>query len=226
MSCLWCDQEIILEISWKNIFRLPKPKLLCEACEAGLEVLQGDLCYKCSRMTAQEICRDCILWLSDNQSDPLVSNYSVFTYNEQMQSMIAKWKYRGDYILADAFKQLFIEKFEKKFSSLIESSLVIPIPLSQRRLQERGFNQAKVLADFLPINNVEILTRDHNEKQAKKTRSERITMENPFKITDYINKKVILVDDIYTTGSTLRHAAFLLRKHGCPEVYAYTLIRG
>jgi len=94
------------------------------------------------------------------------------------------------------------------------------------RLQERGFNQAEVLAAFLPIENRSLLTRIHSEKQSKMTRSERISTKNPFEIVGHINKKVILVDDIYTTGRTLRHAATLLKEHGCPQVYAYTLIRG
>src|SRR5690606_12881635 len=98
--------------------------------------------------------------------------------------------------------------------------------LSKERLMERGFKQAKMLADFLPIEMVEPLSRVHGEKQSKKTRQERMIAENPFFIKETINKKVILVDDIYTTGTTLRHAATLLKEHGCPEVYSLTLIRG
>ncbi len=177
-------------------------------------------------MTKQKTCTDCKWWTSQVESDPLVFNYSVYAYNEQMQAMIAKWKYRGDFILAEAFKYQFVQSFHRKFSSLTGDMLIIPIPLSIERLQERGFNQAKVLADFLPIANRELITRIHSEKQAKMTRSERISTNNPFKINEKINKKVILVDDIYTTGRTLRHAATILKEHGCPEVYAYTLIRG
>lgn len=226
MNCLWCDQEIILEMNWKNIILLSKPQQLCENCEGELEILTGKRCECCSRMTLDMICSDCEWWANQNTPDPLVSNYSVFTYNEQIQAMIAKWKYRGDFILADAFKHQFIHSFRKRFSSVMGQMLVVPIPLSAERLYERGFNQAKVLADFLPIKNSELLTRVHSEKQSKMSRSERISTENPFKMNGEINKKVILVDDIYTTGKTLRHAAALLKEHGCSKVYAYTLIRG
>src|SRR5690625_1097913 len=78
----------------------------------------------------------------------------------------------------------------------------------------------------LPAENKDILTRIHSEKQSKKTRSERLSADNPFVAAKKVNKPVILVDDIYTTGTTLRHAATLLKEQGCPEVYAYTLIRG
>ena len=226
MNCLWCDQEIILEISWENIFILPMPKQLCALCEGDLELLQGKRCHKCSRMTKDRICSDCASWSNDEQKDPLVSNYSIFTYNEQMQAMIAKWKYRGDYVLANAFKIHVSELFIKQFTHLTKNLIIVPIPLSKERIKERGFNQAKVLASFLPIKSQEIMTRVHSEKQSKKTRHERISTKNPFKVNGKVNKTVILVDDIYTTGTTLRHAASVLRKNGCPEVYAYTLIRG
>lgn len=215
-----------MEVSWKNIVVLQKTKQLCGDCESELELLMGERCKRCSRLTKEKICPDCVWWASQTEPDPLVFNYSVFTYNEHMQTMIAKWKYRGDFILAEAFKHDFIQAFHKRFSEMMKDMLIIPIPLSRERLRERGFNQAKVLADFLPIENKGLITRVHSEKQSKMTRSERISTNNPFKIDEQINKKIILVDDIYTTGRTLRHAATLLKEHGCPEVYAYTLIRG
>src|SRR5690625_1117897 len=226
MNCLWCDQKMIIEMNWKNLIMLPKPKQLCEQCNSELELLMDELCVRCSRMTKEKICTDCKWWTDQVGSDPLTFNYSVYTYNHQMREMIVKWKYRGDFILAHAFKEQFIHFFHKKFSPLLEDTLIIPIPLSTERLQERGFNQAKVLADFLPIENKQIITRIHSEKQSKMTRSERISTRNPFKVEEEINKKVILVDDIYTTGTTLRHAATLLKERGCPKVYAYTLIQG
>lgn len=226
MNCLWCDQEITLEISWDNIIVLSKPNQLCEKCLEELEILHGERCQACSRMTKQEVCSDCERWSTADQQDPLESNISVYAYNEQMQAIVAKWKYRGDYILAEAFKNIFIESFIKNFTGKLKNVMIVPIPLSQERLIERGFNQAKVLADFLPVESMNFITRIHSEKQSKKTRNERISTENPFRINKKVNKTVILVDDIYTTGTTLRHAASLLRTHGCPKVYAYTLIRG
>jgi|SRR5690625_2586097 len=226
MNCLWCDKEIMVEMNWINLFLLPKPQQLCDPCTHKLKLLKGERCERCSRMTKEKVCADCAWWGSQDTPDPLVFNYSVYAYNEQMQGMIAKWKYRGDYILADAFKPQFIQSFHKKFAHLKEDMIAISIPLSTERLQERGFNQAKVLADFLPINHQPLITRVHSEKQSKMSRAERISTKNPFKLGEKVNKNVILVDDIYTTGRTIRHAATLLKEHGCPKVYAYTLIRG
>ncbi|WP_449355479.1 ComF family protein [Virgibacillus natechei] len=226
MHCLWCNSHIIPEVSWENLFILAKPKSLCQACEEELEIVQGGRCRRCSRISEDAICSDCKWWDEHTERDSIIYNFSVFTYNDMMQDMIAKWKYRGDYHLGNAFKPYFTRSFQDVFKSLKKEAIAVPIPLSNERLVERGFNQAKMLADFLPVATKEIITRVHTEKQSKKTRHERIGTKNPFEITKPINKAVILVDDIYTTGTTLRHAGTLLHEHGCPRVYAYTLIRG
>ncbi|WP_099159872.1 ComF family protein [Virgibacillus ndiopensis] len=227
MHCLWCDQVIIPEMSWSNIFFLDKPKNLCDVCESKLEKLTGKRCKRCSRLSDTAECNDCMWWDKHLKGqDSLNSNYSVFAYNSYMQEIIAKWKYRGDYQLGDSFQQLFRNVFLQHFTSLPKEAVAIPIPLSVERMKDRKFNQARVLADFLPLKSIEIITRTDSEKQSKKTRQERLSTKNPFSITETVNKPVILVDDIYTTGTTLRHAATLLKENGCPLVYAYTLIRG
>lgn len=226
MNCLWCDNPIVPLISWDNIFILAKPKPLCNACADKLEMLQGNRCRYCSRPSDNPTCSDCKRWKEDALRDSITFNYSIYGYNSFMQDVIAKWKYRGDYVLGTMFRQQFIQAFKEKFAHIEKDALIVPIPLSEERLGERGFNQAKVLAEFLPLKRKEIITRVHGEKQSKRSRSERISTTNPFLMTNTINKPVILVDDIYTTGTTLRHAGALLKKHGCPEVYAFTLIRG
>lgn len=197
---------------------------MCASCSEKLKIIQGPRCRRCSRNHEQAVCSDCFGWQESH--DPLKFNHSVYAYNEQMQKIISNWKYRGDYILGNAFKRVFIQMYAEVFSFLPKDACVVPIPLSKARLKERGFNQAKVLADFLPTMSFDLLTRKHSEKQSKKTRQERLTATNPFNLMKTIHEPVVLVDDIYTTGTTLRHAASLLKKQGCPEVYAYTLIRG
>lgn len=227
MNCLWCDTAIIPQITWNNLLILSKPKPLCESCENELTIIKGKRCKKCSRLSGYSICSDCKWWENYCKSnDPLIFNYSVFHYYEQMQTMVSRWKYRGDYCLGNVFKEHYLTAFKQEFSFLPKNSIVVPIPLSNKRLRERGFNQSQMLANFLSMEKCELLTRVHGEKQSKKTRKERISTLNPFLMTETINKPVVLVDDIYTTGSTVRHAASLLKENGCPSVYALTLVRG
>lgn len=234
MNCVWCDQQILLQLNWQQFFKANNSPALCTECRLRLDILSGDRCEICSRPTEKRICHDCQAWRNINWQrmntnlieDPLDFNISVFSYNEFMKDLMATWKYRGDYVLVKAFEQAFIKAFLKHFSDIGKDAELVPIPLSQERLLERGFNQSLLLAQLLPLPIREILSRQHGEKQAKKSRIERIQADNPFIIEETINKTVILVDDIYTTGSTLRHAASLLKQNGCPNVYAFTLIRG
>ncbi|WP_188391790.1 ComF family protein [Compostibacillus humi] len=226
MECLWCGEEIIMEIRWQNVFWPEKPSRLCTVCKQNLNFIAGNRCAKCSRSTEEKICADCRRWEKQLGVDVLEWNYSLFSYNAFMKEYMAKWKYRGDYHLGFAFQDAIRQLYKEQFSFLKKDAVVVPIPLSKERLHERKFNQAKMLAEFFPLPVKEILGRKHGEKQAKKSRKERIFSQNPFFITETLNKPVILVDDIYTTGTTLRHAAFLLKEHGCSRVFAFTLIRG
>lgn len=213
-------------MDWDNFLFPPKPSKICDNCKRQMTLLNGNRCNRCSRVTEAKLCDDCLRWERYYDGvDVLECNYSVYTYSSFMQDIIAKWKYRGDYELGTVFEESYTTYFQKAFAS-IKNAVIIPIPLSMERLQERCFNQAEMLASFLSLKKMNILSRTHGEKQSKKSRNERIYSENPFILQEKLNNPVILVDDIYTTGTTLRHAAKLLKDAGCPEVYSYTLIRG
>lgn len=227
MHCLYCHEKLIVQTSWEKVFFPNEETKLCHKCMNNLHKLKGSRCHKCSRENDESLCFDCKRWQdSFEKGDPLIRNISLYKYNEFMQQLIAKWKYRGDYILGKCFKNEFIALFKKHFGHIANSAVIVPIPLSEERLFERGFNQAEMLASFISDELIHCLERVHTEKQSKKTRRERMLTLNPFILRTPINKRIILVDDIYTTGRTLRHAAHLLKENGCPEVYAITLIRG
>jgi len=139
--------------------------------------------------------------------------------------MLYKWKYRGDYELGYAFEREYSKGFAKVRKRAGKNAVIVPVPLSEERLSERGFNQAEMLAGFLKVKKSVVLKRRHSEKQSKKSRSERLASENPFQMQESIQTPVILVDDIYTTGSTLHQAAAVLKQNGAPFVAGYTLIR-
>lgn len=228
-SCLYCHETIAGSVKWGNIFQHEGDRLLCHACYENLKPILNNHCLKCYKANEVKLCSDCEQWsLSSDGQDYLSRNVSLYEYNDWVKDFITQWKYRGDYVLGETFKRSFQEVFLREFKTIMKDSVLVPIPLSKERLFERGFNQASQLASFIVEYKVEqedILYRRTNERQSKKTREERLGMKNPFYIKNKINKSVILVDDIYTTGQTLRHAAKLLKKYGCPEVYSCTLVR-
>ena len=228
MHCLLCGDHTRIDVSWGQLLRLPNRRALCDICQQNMPFIRGNRCSGCSRpLHKDRLCRDCIWW--ENRPNPSYHwNYSIYMYDEFMKNVMTLWKYRSDYVLADIFKDDWREHFIKKFSFLNRhETLIVPIPLSDERMIQRRFNQAQVLADFLPYpSQHDALTRLDAEKQAKKSRSERLLRQNPFQLMKPIKKTVILVDDIYTTGTTIRQAASVLNQSGCQQIYAYTLIRG
>lgn len=226
MNCLWCH-KLNIQMTWKNLFTISDGHLLCDSCYSRLEKINLQTsCERCCAETESEICKDCKKWDNNFLSNrPLIKNISVFKYNYFLKEIITKWKYRGDYVLAHSFKKDFITQFKQNF--LYEKDLlIVPIPLSQERLLERGFNQSIQLARFLTNEIIELLKRTHTEKQAKKSRFERLTSENPFICEQNVESPVLLVDDIYTTGATIYAAAERLKQKGCPKIYSITLARG
>jgi competence protein ComFC len=230
--CLICQGIISIPVGWRAIFSVEKEHLLCPTCEGKLEKINGETCRICSRpfqllgdkFRHKNLCHDCVRWEEDSAWQGfLVKNSSIFQYNDFLKEVIAKFKYRGDYVLAQVFAEFIKEELGKN-----PADLFVPIPLSEQRLYERGFNQAEALLMESGLTPANILTRIHSEKQSKKTRSERIHLPQVFQVdpdSHLVGKKVILIDDIYTTGSTLRHAAKLLKGAGAESVQSLTIAR-
>ncbi|MEK7093796.1 MAG: ComF family protein [Patescibacteria group bacterium] len=117
-----------------------------------------------------------------------------------------------------------------------ENTSIIPIPLSRERLRERGFNQASIIAKAfaektkLPIlENVLTRTRNTPPQSQSENRKDRFqNVENAFSLQHTANlegKRVILIDDVVTTGATLRSASETLKQNGVKEIIALTIAR-
>lgn len=231
--CLNCDAQIITHITWKILFFSAEESPLCASCLGKLAPIHGPRCNICSRSFTNlspefiddTLCRDCVRWETNSDwAGVLERNLSAFEYNDFLQTLIARYKFRGDYVLAKAFSSEV-----RTCINQMTFDILVPIPLSEERLKERGFNQALGLAQEAGFPAEDILIRQHSEKQSKKSRQARIQAKDIFKCsftTDITGKKIVLIDDIYTTGSTLRHAAKVLKLAGAKSVSAFTLARG
>ncbi|WP_226536022.1 ComF family protein [Fictibacillus halophilus] len=233
--CQYCHQSYSETWSWAALFGLNAELLLCLSCTAKLELIKGDICRICGRSFSLfpeqyrqgDSCYDCIRWEEDEEwKGVLQQNRSLYVYNVFLKEVITKMKYRGDAELVKAFYPIA----RSKFKSNSRKSLLVPIPLSEERQYERGFNQSEIFAKILTSNVQPLLKRvTHEEKQSKKTRKDRITKKNnPFIVTDKSRVKeqsILLIDDVYTTGSTLRYAAKVLKDAGAVHISSITLAR-
>lgn len=231
--CIICHGDLNPKIGWVQLFSKERNNHTCEECRNKLTEITGDTCQICGRSFEKgeyafkkgEICYDCIRWEEDpDWHGYLLRNYSLFMYNDFLKEVIGTYKFRGDYVIAQAFSNYIQAKLKP-----LKYDQLVPIPLSAERIYERGFNQAEALikeAGFPPTN---LLARTHTEKQSKKSRSDRIHLQQVFSLLpDAIvtDQHILLIDDIYTTGSTLRHAAKVLKEAGAASVSSLTLARG
>lgn len=190
------------------------------------------------KMTAEEIEK----FLPTNPVSPFPFISSFFDFrNKNVKEVIYHIKYKGNTFLIDIFgkiilKKIYQEKNKKKYKD--EVIHIVPIPLSKKRRSERGFNQTELLARSVIkydrqkniIYNPKFLKRiKHTKPQTKLNKSERIkNIKNCYSVPERQREKIsgktiILIDDVTTTGSTLREARLTLLKAGAKEVFAITL---
>lgn len=164
---------------------------------------------------------------------------SLFYYDELMKKIIKNIKYQ---LVKKAFDDLFaaiaphmIEKI-RLYKKLFSQSFIQPIPLHLTRFNKRGFNQAQIIADFLgsilslPV--VGFLERKKPTSSLagiadKKDRHSKI--QGAFCIKDksqIFGKKFLLVDDVVTSGATVKEAGKTLKRAGALKVYVFSLARG
>lgn len=220
MRCLICHEEIAPVVTWVNFWQVMEKQTCCQTCKDQFVIIEPG-CPKCHRSDSKRMCFDCERW-GNGYPDPLEQNVSLFEYNDFAKDWVAKWKYRGDYVLVDSIRKQMKSLFEK---TGWEAYPLVPIPLSEERLFERGFNQSEALIHLLEKQPYNLLKRVHAEKQSKKQRWERVASINPFRLEVPVREPVVLVDDIYTTGTTVRHVAALLKEAGCPRVFSLTIFR-
>ena len=222
MNCLICDRQIEAEITWTTIFKLRSEPPICHTCTNQFTKIGTPTCRYCGR-DDQQTCTDCLRW---EKRGLMTMNRAVYRYNEFLKETITRFKYRGDYALVEAFSAEFATAFKYAFPEISKSTRLVPIPLSDARAKVRAFNQAEALANLLPYQTVSLLKRTTGEKQAKKNRHARLAMANPFELNDEIEPgPVVIIDDIYTTGATIHHAARVLKHAGCQQISSFTLAR-
>lgn len=165
---------------------------------------------------------------------PSIMAYSACLYEGTLKELIHKFKYNGRTALVNIFARLMLE-YIKENPEILDADIITAVPLHKTRLKEREFNQSLLLANKIsegyniPLEHAlekTVRTKYQNEL----TRIERQTnIKNAFKSRQDagINgKKVLLIDDVMTTGATLNECACALIAGGAKKVTCLTLARG
>lgn len=193
-----------------------------------MDLLFPKRCVGCGRI-GRYFCFDCrkTIRYIDHAAQPI----HFFHYEGIIQKAIKALKYRYVSDLASEFVSLIPPL------TIAEADMLIPIPLHSSRLRERGYNQAEVLGGLI-AQKLDIPMRTDILKRVKKTtpqvemkkRSERLkNMEGVFAIHNSSfmihNSRILLFDDVYTTGATMQSAANVLKQKGASVVWTMTMAR-
>lgn len=225
VECLTCGASLSTD---------PVP-FFCTMCWHTIRPLQQPVCARCDQpfvspaataYTPNHQCQDCI-----ERPPDFERAWTLFPYLPPLQDAICSFKYRGKHTLARPLARLMISALPQG----IDADVIIPVPLHPARLRAREFNQSLLLADQLshhlarPVSATHLVRIAATDPQTTLSRQARLrNLRKAFEVRrphDLAEKSILLVDDVFTTGTTLNECAKSLRNAGAGPVFALTLAR-
>jgi len=224
--CVFCEKII------------SKDALFCNDCWVKLQFITDPKCKICAYPfdfqldydAANPICASCLI-----KKPSYDKALTIFRYNHVLKKIIGDLKYRDQTFLAKKFTKILIDKAQNEIANC---DLIVAVPLHQKRLRKRKFNQAVLLCrnlvKFFPKKSFypDFLLRVKNtapqvelRKKQRQKNLKRVFLLNK-KYQDLVkNKKILLVDDVMTTGATLENCAKELKKAGAKTVVVLTIAK-
>lgn len=194
-----------------------------------LSIISGARCIKCSKPVEAEgmLCSDC----ADRQFS-YTRGYALWSYNSYTKKLISEFKYKG----RRDYTEFLVSKLTYHISGMLKSwnpDVIVPVPLHRSRYRQRGFNQAEIIADGVSrktgirlMNDVVIRNKKTSPQKKLDDRQRIKNVNDAFALNDdniskYGNiKTALIIDDIYTTGSTIDACASLLKSRGIESFFA------
>ena len=186
-------------------------------------------CGKPVEKEEQEFCADC-----SRHEAAFEQGRSLWIHKEPVSSAIYRLKYKNKRYYGEIFAEELVNRFSRQIR-IWGIQEIVPVPLHKKRMKKRGYNQAAVIADVvagkmnIPVKN-DAVRRVVNTKPMKELDdTERIkNLKNAFCIAKgYIPKqRILIIDDIFTTGNTIHRVAETLKNAGAEKVYFLTISIG
>jgi len=208
--------------------------LICKDCVRALITVDSDICPYCEKMSLLGLTHPkCV---RRNGVDGLISCYM---YEEKLKKIFWEIKYSfietALYELIKIIPSIALAKlfsYKKLFSPLI----IVPVPLNKHKHSERGFNQSEIIGRYIAAHindplHTRICKRIKNTLPQARIKDKRIrysNMRNAFAIVEKEKIKgstVLIIDDVWTTGSTIKSLAQECKKAGARKVFAFTIAR-
>ncbi|MCH5212494.1 MAG: ComF family protein [Oscillospiraceae bacterium] len=210
---------------WNRLWKKSK-SFLCCGCRERFTDENAVYVYKSTC-----ICRKCfeeldfvegvILFFGEAFED---YTFAPFYYRGLFREIFLKFKFNGNYAFGHILGMAAAERLKQE-EELKDYNCIVPVPLSDKRYRERGFNQSEIMAQYiakeLGIKMEKLLVRcKHTAPQSSiKTADRSANVRDAFKVCDDVKgKRIILFDDIHTTGSTMHECRVVLEAAGAEEV--------
>lgn len=207
-------------------------EMICPSCRKEIAPIQEPVCKKCGKPimdAAEEYCCDC-----GKMGHLYTRGLAVLPYTGKVRKSLHQIKFHNKKEYLDFYGPYMAEVLGKRILAW-DAQALIPVPLHHSKRRKRGFNQAEILAVEvgralgIPVR-TDVVQRIRNTRPQKdlSLRERQNNLKGAFKIIQYDVKlkKIILVDDIYTTGSTIDGIAGKLLEQGAEEVYFIALCIG
>jgi len=207
-------------------------KTIASFIKAFLNLVYPLSCHICKAKISENVglCEGCLAKIKRNES-----GIAACRYEGVLKDALHLYKYNGIMSLLNSFSRL-ISGFIDKSVNINEIDAIVPIPLHSVRHRERGFNQAYSLGHSIskrykiPLSSGNLIKRKKTQPQSGLNRKERADnlkdaffVKRPELIQD---RRILLVDDVYTTGATIENARNALARSGASSVRVVTLARG
>lgn len=211
---------------------LPKGQLICRLCFKKLSFIKSPVCKKCGKEVVSDVMEYCFDCSRHKRSYDY--GIALLNYNESAKNAMAGIKYKNKREYADFFVGASLHFCKEQLSDM-KADAIIPVPVHPSRLRQRGYNQAELFADGLgaglelPVLKDILLRNRKTDPQKTLSPAKRLkNLEKAF-VVDVIPpglSSVILVDDIYTTGSTAEACTRVLKRAGVKKVFNFSVCIG
>ncbi|AFM25699.1 ComF family protein [Desulfomonile tiedjei] len=206
---------------------------ICADCAESITRIEPPICAQCGLPLAHNTTHE-MLFCGTCLTDPPAYGTARFgtAYEGDLRQALKNFKYNGQLRLSSALGQLLSEAFFRYYDPA-QFDVIVPVPIHRKKLLERGFNQAVILARKLSKNTGIPLDRNSFKKirdtpaQARLSKKERQrNLKGSFQVSRLNaikDKRILLVDDVATTGSTITEASRTLHKAGAAQVSVLVL---
>lgn len=209
--------------------------------ETILQFFFPKACGVCEKIGDRYLCKKCELQLAPKchirtfpPNAPFQKHIYIFSYQNQIRNLLLSYKFKQQSYLFLTFSEILI-KNEKIYRNLKIYDIILAVPISKQRKKERGYNQSALLARqiakkmHIPYTDKVLTKIKHTMPQSALGKEERAkNVKNAYKIANaetLYNKKVLLIDDIYTTGNTVKECSNMLKQAGAKIVGVLTIAK-